>query len=99
MVVPIQLRKAIRKVKNGFQPDEIEILAIAIGKALQQARSVSDSEHYDHHRWISEKIKVEQLRAQFWRQMVEHMMKWGALSAISAIMYATWLWIKSEIHK
>ena len=74
--------------------ENAEILAIAIAKALQQARSVSDSEHFDHHQWISEKIKTEQWRAAFWRQLVEHCVKWGMVSAISVTGYALWLWVK-----
>lgn len=70
---------------------EAEHLAIAIAKALQQARSVSDSEHYDHHVWITERINREKAWREFWEKMRDHVAKWGAVSVLSAIVYALWL--------
>lgn len=76
--------------------DDIEKLAVAIGKALQAARSVSDSEHYDHHRWITGKMKAEQARAAFWEKMLEHAAKMGVWSVITAVGYAAWLGFKQQ---
>lgn len=73
-------------------------LAIAVAKALQQARSVSDSEHYDHHRWISAKIASENARRDFWRTMQAHVAKWGAISILSAGFYALWLGIRQVLR-
>lgn len=70
---------------------DVETLAIAIAKALQQARSVSDSEHYDHHVWITERINRERAWREFWEKMRDHVAKWGAVSVLSAIGYALWL--------
>lgn len=81
-------------LRSTLSPLEADLIATAMVRALQQARSVSDSEHFDHHRWISEKIKTEQWRAQFWKQMVEHVAKWGVISVISALVYAFWLGFK-----
>lgn len=78
--------------------EETDNLAAAIAKALQQARSVSDSEHYDHHRWITKQIQAEERRAEFWRHMAEHAAKWGAISVLSALFYALWLGIRQEFH-
>lgn len=75
-------------------PQDVDLLAAAIARALQQARSVSDSEHFDHHKWITEKIKTEQWRAQFWKKMLEHVVKWGVISVISAGVYALWLGVR-----
>lgn len=77
--------------------DDIERLAVAIGKALQQARSVSDSEHYDHHKWITGKMKAEERRAEFWEKMLEHVTKLGMWSVITALGYACWLGIKQQM--
>ena len=70
------------------------MLTRAMVKALQQARSVSDSEHYDHHQWIALKIKTERARAAFWDQMLQHVVKWGVISIISAVVYACYLGFK-----
>lgn len=83
---------------NKLTADEIETLSTAIAKALQQARSVSDSEHYDHHIWVKAQIAKEQKAAEFWGKMTEHVAKWGAVSVLSALFYALWLGIKSELH-
>lgn len=77
-----------------FSEDEIDRFAIAIAKALQAARSVSDSEHYDHHKWITKKMKAEEARAEFWSAMADHVAKWGAISLVSALLFALWLGIK-----
>lgn len=78
-----------------MKESEIEALSIAIAKALQQARSVSDSEHYDHHVWISEKIKRERAWVEFWEKMIQHATKWGMISFFSAAFYAMWLGFKT----
>ena len=80
-----------------FSEDDINNLALAIAKALQQARSVSDSEHYDHHKWITGKMKAEERRAEFWGKMIEHSAKMGMWSVITAFGYACWLWIKQHM--
>ena len=78
---------------------EIEKLAVAIAKALQQARSVSDSEHYDHHVWISGKIERDKEARLFWEKMKEHAAKWGMLSVLSSLFYAAWLGMMQMMHK
>lgn len=75
----------------------MEKLAIIFAKTLQQARSVSDSEHYDHHRWISERIKRDQNKSLFWEKLYEHLAAWGAVAVISVIFYALWLYLRHII--
>lgn len=82
---------------NGLNDKDAEKLAIAIAKALQQSRSVSDSEHYDHHRWISAKIARENAMRDFYDEMKKHVIKWGAISMITGIGYAAWLGFKAVI--
>lgn len=76
-----------------------EKLSSAMVRALQQARSVSDSEHYDHHTWVQQHIEKEKMRAQFYKDMIQHLAKWGSVSVVTGIFYAIWLLLKSEIHK
>ncbi len=78
-------------------------MAIAIARALQQARSVSDSEHYDHHIWITEKIKRERMEmerhrsaALFWQRMHGHAVSWGMASVLTAALYAAWLLLREN---
>lgn len=78
-----------------MKESEVEHLAIAIAKALQQARSVSDSEHYDHHVWITERIKRERAWREFWEKMLEHAAKWGMISIVSGLFYALYLGAKT----
>lgn len=73
---------------------DVEHLAVAIARALQQARSVSDSEHYDHHVWISNQIERDRERKVFWQKMNEHAAKWGMISVLSFGFYALWLGIR-----
>ena len=79
--------------------EEAERLAVAIAKALQQARSVSDSQHYDHHVWITERIKREQAWASFWHDLHRHVAKWGAVSLLSIIGYAAYLGAKHAMMR
>lgn len=73
---------------------DAERLAVALSKALQQARSVSDSEHFDHHAWVKTQIEREILRAKFWRDMTAHIAKLGAWSLLTAVFYALYLGIR-----
>ena len=82
----------------GLTDGDVEHLAVAIAKALQQARSVSDSEHYDHHRWISARIEREHAWRRFWEDMRSHCLKWGAISVITGIGYAAWLGFKAVLR-
>ena len=76
----------------------MERFAKIMANAFQQARSVSDSEHYDHHRWLAERIKREQAKRQFWEDMQGHVAKWGAISIISGVFYAIWLGVKQLLR-
>jgi len=76
-----------------------ERLSHAMVSALQQARSVSDSEHYDHHLWVTKRIKREEEKTKFWKAMLEHTVKWGVVSVLTAVFYAVWLYVKMEIRK
>lgn len=74
--------------------DDVDRLSLAIARALQQARSVSDSEHYDHHVWISGRILADKARKQFWDDMHRHVVKYGAVSVISVCGYALYLGLR-----
>lgn len=74
--------------------EDIESLAIAIGKALQQARSVSDSEHFDHHQWITAKIKREEVRRLFYERLTTHLINWGMVGVLSGTLYALYLGVR-----
>ncbi len=74
---------------------DAEKLAQKFAEKLQQARSVSDSEHYDHHCWLTEKIEKEKARKKFYEQMQEHAIKWGMLSMLSGIFYALYLGVRA----
>ena len=77
---------------------DVDRFATAIARALQQARSVSDSEHYDHHVWIKQRIEAERSKLEFWNSMRTHVLKWGAISVVSAGVYALWLGVRQILH-
>lgn len=83
--------------------EELEVvcekLSLAMVKALQQSRSVSDSEHYDHHLWVTEHIEKEKRMAEFYGALLSHVVKWGSVSILTGIFYAVWLLIKSELRR
>ncbi len=83
---------------SKISEEDAEMLALKLARALQQARSVSDSEHYDHHRWITERIKSAEASRQFWQDMHKHAIKWGMISVFTGIGYAIWLGIKAILH-
>jgi len=83
----------------GMTEQDVEHLAVAIAKALQSARSVSDSEHYDHHVWISGRIERDKQAKLFWEDMRRHVSKWGVVSVISGLFYAAWLGFQQVLHK
>lgn len=79
--------------------EDAEMLAQKFAEKLQQSRSVSDSEHFDHHRWITERIDSEKARRAFWEEMTKHVAKWGSVAILSFIFYALWLAAKEAVHK
>ena len=80
---------------SKISEEDAEMLAQKFAEKLQQARSVSDSEHYDHHKWLAERISREKAKRMFWDAMTEHAVKWGMLSVLSFLFYALWLGIKA----
>ncbi len=74
-----------------------EKLSHAMVRAMQQSRSVSDSEHYDHHMWVSVHIEKEKRRIEFYTALLDHVLKWGSVSLLTGLFYAIWLFIKMEI--
>lgn len=85
------------KAATVFSEDDLERMAAALARALQQARSVSDSEHYDHHTWIKQKIESEKARTEFWTAMLAHVLKWGAITILSGAFYAMYLGARAAI--
>jgi hypothetical protein len=76
-----------------------EKLSFAMVRAMQQSRSVSDSEHYDHHLWVTVHIEKEKQRTEFYNALLSHVVKWGSVSVLTAIFYAMWLALKSELRR
>lgn len=74
-----------------------EVMAVAMVRALQQGRSVSDSEHFDHHQWIKAKMKAEVERAVFWEEMRKHAAKLGIASLITSVGFAFYLGVKTIV--
>jgi len=74
-----------------------EKLSVAMVRALQQSRSVSDSEHYDHHMWVTVHIEKEKRRVEFYGALLSHVVKWGSVSILTAVFYAVWLSLKNEL--
>lgn len=74
-----------------------EVMAIAMVKALQQGRSVSDSEHFDHHQWIVAKMNAEKNRAAFWDEMSKHAAKIGLASLVTSVGFAIYLGVKAIV--
>lgn len=75
--------------------EEANLLAQKFAEKLQQARSVSDSVHFDHHMWLTERIAEDKARRVFWERMTEHVVKWGIISVLSALFYALYLGVKA----
>lgn len=73
--------------------------ALAAVKALQQAKFISDNDHYNHHNWISAKIKSEESRAALFDELTKHVAKWGTIGVISFIFYGLYLAVKQGIGK
>lgn len=77
---------------------DAEKFAVIFARVMQQARSVSDSEHYDHHRWITAQIQAEQERKKFWQDMRAHVTRWGMIGALtglaSACYFAVEAWVR-----
>lgn len=78
--------------------EDLERFAVILARTLQQARSVSDSQHYDHHRWITAKIERENAWRKFWDDMRAHLVRWGMVGALSGLFYALWLGVKAWVR-
>lgn len=76
-----------------------EAAAIAAVKAIQEAKFVSDQDHYNHHNWIAAKIKSEEARAAFFVELTKHVAKWGTIGVISALFYGLWLVAKESFKR
>lgn len=70
--------------------ENIELLAQRFAEKLQQARSVSDSEHYDHHAWIAKQIKREEAWTELYIDARKSLVRWGLIGMVGFILYAVW---------
>ena len=69
--------------------EEQDAIARKVHETLQQSRSVSDSEHFDHHKWISERIKAEQERREFYARLTSRLAEkglWAVLVVLVLLM-------------
>jgi len=55
----------------ALSDEDAKRLTRAMVQALQQSRSVSDSEHYAHHTYIRQRIEIDRVRAEFWKKLLE----------------------------
>lgn len=85
-------------VPDMISEADAERISVAVAKALQAARSVSDSEHYGHHKWISAKRAREEAWRDVWVDLRKHVLKWGAVSLLTGFFYVIWLGIKAMVR-
>lgn len=78
---------------------DAELIGIAVARALQQARSVSDSEHWDHHRWITTRMEADKERAQLYRDLRGHLAKSGAWAVVAVIGTLIYMGVKEALKK
>lgn len=83
----------------ALKEEEAELIAQKFAEKLQQARSVSDSEHYNHHSWITKQIEKEEARTKLYNELTKHVIKWGILGVLSFLFYAVWLAAREGLHR
>lgn len=70
--------------------EDAEMMAQKFAEKLQQARSVSDSEHYDHHAWIAKRISAEEERKKFYSDLGDRLAEksiWGLLVVLGLLLW------------
>ena len=77
--------------------EEADMLTLAMCKALQQSRSVSDSEHYDDHMYLKAKREKEKKRTEFYEDMIRHLAKWSLIGLFLYLIGALGLGLKQTI--
>jgi hypothetical protein len=84
------------------QKEFAEMIAQSFAEKLQQSRSVSDTEHWDHHQWIAAQKQKEIERAKFWADLRDYLAKrgaWGVLvGLLVALGFALKAWIRALEH-
>lgn len=86
-------------MESRLTEEEIELITQRFTEKLQQARSVSDSVHYDHHMWLKKKIEKEEARARLYDELTRHVYKWGIIGVASFVGYAVYLAVKEALAK
>lgn len=82
-----------------LREEEAEMIAQKFAEKLQQARSVSDTEHYAHHRWIAKQIERDEARTRLFDELTKHVMKWGIIGVVSFIFYGAYLAARAGLLK
>ena len=80
-----------------MKEEEAEMIAQKFAEKLQQARSVTDSEHYNHHKWIAKQIERDEARIRLYDELTKHVVKWGLVGVLSFLFYAVWLAAKEQM--
>lgn len=83
---------------NERDAEFIERLAQTFAEKLQQARSVSDKEHFDHHQWIAGKIERDKMIKDFFLELLKHVTKWGTIGVVSVFFVAFFLGVKIALN-
>ena len=71
----------------------------AITERLSFHQTVDAQRHAADHDWIHSMREMTTARKLFWDKMFEHAAKWGIISVLSALLYAIWLGIKTQVIK
>lgn len=72
---------------------------MAAVKALQEAKFISDQDHYNHHAWIASRVKAEEARTEFMRELTKHVAKWGTIGVLSCVFYGLYLVMVAAVKR
>lgn len=78
---------------------QMEMLAKKFAETLQQSRSVSDSEHFDHHQWIAKRIIAEDARKKFYTSLSERLAEKSLWALIGVVGVLLWYGVGVAIKK
>lgn len=76
----------------------VQEITQAVLDALDRRREISEAQHIEDHNFIRNLIHREERRGDFWRDLHSHVLKWGALSLLSVLGYALWIYIRQQIQ-
>ena len=84
---------------NDEMRQRVELeMTVTLSKVAERMEKLHDTDHYDQHDWLKQRIQLDRERIQFWREVRKNLATAGVIGTVSAVLSVFAYAIKTYFH-